>query len=157
MGYTASQASMSSITSSTTARIRRTLSTFITNSVPAVTLFSAPRENVQVLTKTARLNGLYTGIMRKPDAKEEQSSEGLGRKHSWWVLMGRDPDAVEHLMNLQERETMARLEGRCNSNAHCTQVAYPPHQTGLTTAQLVVCCFCSFVGGAFIWLILCSI
>ncbi|GJE84878.1 hypothetical protein PsYK624_009540 [Phanerochaete sordida] len=158
VNYTTSQASVRTTTSSsTTARIRRTLSSFITSSVPAVTLFSTPRENVQVLTKTARLNGLYTGIMRRPPAKEGNSTEGLGRKHSWWVLMGRDADAVEHLMSLQEQQTMARLEGHPSSSPHPSTALYSPPQYGPSTAFLVLSCFCSFVCGVLLWVIYISV
>ncbi|EKM59487.1 uncharacterized protein PHACADRAFT_250011 [Phanerochaete carnosa HHB-10118-sp] len=153
IGYTTPQASMPSETSSTTARIRRTLSSFITNTVPAVTLFSTPHENVQTLTRTARLNGLYTGIMRRPRSQERRSLESVGRRYSWWVLMGRDPVAVEHLITLQEQQTMSHLEGRYNHSPPSTVAVHPPSQASLTIVHLVLCC----VGSAIISVLFYSI
>ena len=153
-GYAGPQASFQAYAASTTARIGRTLSTFITNHVPpAVTLFSAPRENVQSLTRTARMNGLHTGIMRRP-RREGRSPEGIGRRASWWVLMGRDSDAVEHLISLQEQATMARLDERDNRNPRSTMLAHSSPQATSYLYLVLMCCLCSICSGVvvlFIW------
>lgn len=96
-------------------RIRRSFSSLLTNGVPLLSLFSTPKEDIQTITQAARRNGLHTGVLRRPGldiVKEEhdETPSAVRRRKAWWVVLGTDPEAVEHLMDLQERDTIARLE-----------------------------------------------
>ena len=58
-------------------------------------------------------------------------------------------------MDLQERDTMARLEGRYVPSPNGVAVAPPLHQGGLTVSHVVVCVVCGAAGALialFLWL-----
>ncbi|KIP07737.1 hypothetical protein PHLGIDRAFT_410817 [Phlebiopsis gigantea 11061_1 CR5-6] len=131
-GYRMSASSIASISSemsSPSARQRRSFYSVLTNSLPAVSLFSAPRGDIATITQTARMNGLHTGVMRRPrnEVKEEGSSSSrIRRGHSWWVLLGKDPVAVEHLLDLQEKSNLARLDKQAANETDADTTAPPP-------------------------------
>lgn len=119
-GFRSSQSSAGSsisVTSTTSSRFRRNFYSALTTSVPAVSLFATPRDEISTLTEAARMNGLHAGFMRSPrsEVKEEGSGGRVKRLYSWWVLMGKDPVAVEYLLQLQERADIARLDNQPTS------------------------------------------
>ncbi|THG96361.1 hypothetical protein EW026_g5456 [Hermanssonia centrifuga] len=115
-----------STTSSTgsSSTLRRGFSNILGNARPLVSLFSAPREDVQVITQAARRNGLFTGLIHRPDPPPEVKQEelsprrngaahrGVQRDHSWWIILGQSAEAVGHLLDMQERDEMERVGGR---------------------------------------------
>lgn len=133
-GYRLSQVSVASSSCETetpSLRQRRSFYSVLTNSLPAVSLFAAPRDDIATITQTARMNGLHTGVMRRPrnDVKEEGSSSRVKRNYSWWVLLGKDAVAVEHLIGLQEKSNIAKLEKKATTE---------PEQEATPTPQVVI-------------------
>jgi len=75
-------------------------------SLPLASIFSTPKEDIAGLRKAATDIGLYFGLMRRPGARDDGKStvNRLGeRENSWWVVMGRNAEAVRHLVNVQQR------------------------------------------------------
>lgn len=99
-------------TTSTTTRLRRSFTSILNNGVPILSMFSARREDVSKITQTARRNGLHTGVMRPPSPPIEikDEDEFPPPKKPLWVIVGKDPVAVEHLLDLQERDELIRLD-----------------------------------------------
>ena len=107
-------ASSAGSSGSTTMRLRRSFTNILRTSVPILSMFSAQREDVSTITRTARQNGLHTGVMRPPDSPievkdEDDFSHTPREKKSLWVIVGKDPVAVERLLDLQERDELARI------------------------------------------------
>ena len=113
--------SIASSGSSSGSRLRRAFTSLLTNSRPVASLFSVPRNQVNIVTNAARENGLYTGLVEKPrkprtEVKVEEvpaaaaprRARALGRERSWWVIMGSDAEAVMHLQDLQDKNALAR-------------------------------------------------
>lgn len=146
-----SSRSSSSGSTSASSRLRRTFNSLLSNSMPAVSLFSAPREDVGSITQAARQNGLHTGVMRQPTKVKEEgqtsSASRIERRNSWWVLLGRDPVAVEHLLVLQEQQSMATIDKRPS-----TVMVAPPEVRiiGMTNFQMVFCTVLGALAMAFV-------
>ncbi|KAI0688571.1 hypothetical protein BC835DRAFT_306018 [Cytidiella melzeri] len=108
-----SSASVAS-SSSTSSRLKRSFTSLLNNGVPLLSMFSAQREDVTKITQAARRNGLHAGVMRPPDAaavKDEfDYASGVRQGNPLWVVVGRDPVAVEHIMELKENEALAKLD-----------------------------------------------
>lgn len=162
-GYRSSQSSISSsssMTSTASSRFRRTFYGVLTKSLPAVSLFAAPRDEIATITQAARMNGLHTGVMRwpRPDVKDESGSSRSRRRYSWWVLLGRDPEAVEHLMELQEREDMSRLDGQVLETPAPVAVSEVVTLTaGPNPFHMILFSAVGALGGVFIWVMILSV
>lgn len=90
-----------------TARIGATssLRTFARNvrlSTPLASIFTAPRSDVEEVQHEAERHGLYTGMVYKPRKIKEEESQR-------WVVMGRDPDAVDRLVDYQKKDVARQL------------------------------------------------
>ena len=90
-----------------TARIGATssLRTFARNvrlSTPLASIFTAPRSDVEEVQHEAGRHGLYTGMVYKPRKIKEEESQR-------WVVMGRDPDAVDRLVDYQKKDVARQL------------------------------------------------
>lgn len=75
-------------------------------SIPLASIFSTPKEHIADVRKAATDIGLHTGLMRRPDARTDGKSSvnRLGeRENSWWVVLGRNAEAVRHLVDVQQR------------------------------------------------------
>ena len=75
-------------------------------SVPLASIFSTPKEDIDDLRKAADAIGLHTGLMRRPGARDDGKSSvsrSGQRECSWWIVMGRNAEAVRHLVNIQQR------------------------------------------------------
>lgn len=77
----------------------------LSTSIALASIFSTPKEHIADVRKAARQVGLHTTLMRRPGARTDGKSsfDQYGhRENSWWVVMGRNAEAVKHLMNLQQ-------------------------------------------------------
>lgn len=127
----ASVASISSVSSSSTVRIKRSITQLLSNSIPLASIFRTPKEDISAVTKVARSNGLYTALMHypRPDASvtrvkaesstsSSASSMSLTGQSSWCVVLGSDAGAVTHLADLHEKNAIGALEfGQTNGKA----------------------------------------
>jgi hypothetical protein len=162
--YSSSRASSSATPSTTSSRIRRSFTNILNNSLPIVSIFSSPRDDVQTITQAARLNGLHTGVMRRPrnevkEVKDEHCKARIGRRYSWWVLMGRDYNAVEELMGMHERDIMAKSDDQPQATPAATTMAQPPaiKIEGASMFQMVFCCVVGTLAGIVICFFILSI
>jgi hypothetical protein len=75
-------------------------------SLPLASIFCTPKEDIEALRKAASAIGIHTGLMRRPGARDDGKSNinRFGqRENSWWVVMGRNAEAVRHLVDIQQR------------------------------------------------------
>ncbi|KAF7966802.1 hypothetical protein HWV62_36963 [Athelia sp. TMB] len=78
----------------------------LSSSIALASIFSTPKEHIADVRKAAREVGLHTALMRRPGARTDGkvSYDHWGqRENSWWVIMGRNAEAVKHLGNLQRQ------------------------------------------------------
>lgn len=77
----------------------------LSTSIPLASIFYTPKEDIADVCKTAERSGLHTGLMRRPGARTDGKSNvnRFGeRENSWWVVMGRNADAVKQMVNKQQ-------------------------------------------------------
>lgn len=120
-------------TATSSSRIRRSFTSIFNTGAPLLSLLSARREDVARITRSARRNGLHAGVMRPPSlsaVKEEGecSSGSKQQRDSYWIVVGRDPVAVEHIMELKENEHLAKLDA--------AQLAYKQSLTSASPSPL---------------------
>jgi len=75
-------------------------------SLPLASIFSTPKEDIAGLRQAAKNFGWQFGLMRRPGARDDGKSsvDRLGqRESSWWVVVGKNAEAVRHLVNIQQR------------------------------------------------------
>jgi len=75
-------------------------------SIPLASIFSTPKEHIADVRKAATDVGLHTGLMRRPGARTDGKSSvnQLGeRESSWWIVLGRNVEAVRYLVDVQQR------------------------------------------------------
>ncbi|KAL6309755.1 hypothetical protein BKA93DRAFT_282238 [Sparassis latifolia] len=104
-----------SVGSSVSSRIRRSLSELLMTSTPLASLFSTPKDNLPALAKAAHRRGLFMGLIQRRGKTDQggrikiEESDGFGagemHQHPRLVVMGRDPRAVEYLLDISEEET----------------------------------------------------
>ena len=79
----------------------------LATSIPLASIFSTPKENIADVRRAARETGLHTGLMRRPGARTDGKIKFLfghrDSESSWWVVIGRSAEAVENLVNLQQK------------------------------------------------------
>jgi len=80
----------------------RTFAQSVRLSTPLASIFTAPRSNVEEVQHQAGRHGLYTGTVYKPRKIKEEESQR-------WVVMGRDPDAVDRLVDYQRKDVARQL------------------------------------------------
>lgn len=76
------------------------------SSVALASIFSTPKQDIADVREAAKLSGLHTGLMRSPGARSDGKStinEFGKRENSWWVVMGKNAEAVKHLVNSQQK------------------------------------------------------
>lgn len=161
-----SRSSSSATPSSTSTRIRRSFQNILHGSLPVVSIFKSSRDEIHTITQAARLNGLHTGVMRRPrregtEIKEEGTITRLTRRYSWWVLMGRDVNAVEELMSMHERDIIASKSDPRPQPQMAPEVtmAHPPviKLEGPSMMRMIFCYFVGSVGGILVCFIFLSI
>lgn len=104
-----SKSSSATASTSASARLRRNFTDILRDSTPLASLFSTPRETIPDVTNAAKQGGLHTALMRNPRRGQVRVHNGqLRRENTFWVVMGRDPDAVEHLLELDEQDYETR-------------------------------------------------
>ncbi|KAI0091842.1 hypothetical protein BDY19DRAFT_927076 [Irpex rosettiformis] len=151
-----------SSSASASTRLRRSFSSILNNSVPILSMFSAQREDVTKITQTARRNGLHTGVMRPPESPIEVKDEDdydppPKQRKPLWVIVGKDPMAVEHLLDLQEKDELARIDPTPLSSLSSTPLhiaassaqTQKPHQfstPGLVTLVVFIVIFVNALG-----------
>jgi len=80
----------------------RTFTRKLRLSTPLASIFTAPRSEIVEVQQEAGRHGLYTGTVYKPrQIKEEESQR--------WVVMGRDPDTVDRLVDFQRKDVARQL------------------------------------------------
>ena len=72
-------------------------------STPLASIFTAPRSDIEEVQQEAGRHGMYTGSVYKPRKIKEEESQR-------WVVMGRDPDAVDRLVDYQRKDVARQLE-----------------------------------------------
>lgn len=72
-------------------------------STPLASIFTAPRSEIEDVQQEAGRYGLYTGTVYKPRKIKEEESQR-------WVVMGRDPDTVDRLVDFQRKDVARQLE-----------------------------------------------
>lgn len=79
----------------------------LATSIPLASIFSTPKEHLADVRRAARETGLHTGLMRRPGARMDGRTKLLfghrDSESSWWVVIGRNAEAVKNLVNLQQR------------------------------------------------------
>jgi len=78
----------------------------LSTSLPLASIFSTPKEHIDGVRKAADAIGLHTGLMRRPGARTDRKSsvDRYGQREcSWWVVMGRNAEAVRHLVDIRQR------------------------------------------------------
>ncbi|KAF9651711.1 hypothetical protein BDM02DRAFT_544805 [Thelephora ganbajun] len=81
----------------------RTFARSVRLSTPLASIFTAPRSGIEEVQQEAGRHGLYTGTVYKPRRIKEEESQR-------WVVMGRDPDAVDRLVDYQKKDVARQLE-----------------------------------------------
>lgn len=150
--------SQESVTSSSST-IRRTFTSLLCNSSPVASLFSPPREELDSISREARRNGLYTGLIHRPRQPEpvKQEGGGLQRASSWWLILGHSAEAVTHLLEMQDTATMARASNESRT-AHIMDSpvpvgSYPVDVMSIRNSTLDIV-FASMMGGLIVFYLL---
>jgi len=153
----------SSHDSSVSSRIKRSISSFLMTSTPLASLFSTPKKDVPALADAARRRGLFVGMLhprrnqdlgrrikREPDEGIESVSSGVSAS-SRLVVMGRDAETVDLLLNLEEsglRGHAERHEARSRGGGLAGAYPIDVHSIRMTFFDAVVA---GAVGGCFVW------
>jgi len=72
-------------------------------STPLASIFTAPRSDIDEVQQEAGRYGMYTGVVYKPRKIKEEESQR-------WVVMGRDPETVDRLVDFQRKDVARQLE-----------------------------------------------
>jgi len=80
----------------------RTFARSVRLTTPLASIFTAPRSDIEEVQQEAGKHGLYTGTVYKPRKIKEEESQR-------WVVMGRDPDAVDRLVDYQRKDVARQL------------------------------------------------
>jgi hypothetical protein len=70
--------------------------------VPLASIFTAPKSDIEKVQQEAGKHGLYTGTVYKPRRITEEESQR-------WVVMGRDPETVDQLVDYQKKDVARQL------------------------------------------------
>ena len=81
----------------------RTFTEKLRLSTPLASIFTAPRSEIEEVQHEAGIRGLYTGTIYKPRKIKEEESQR-------WVVMGRDPVAVDRLVDFQRKDVARQLQ-----------------------------------------------
>ena len=79
----------------------RTFARNVRLSTPLASIFTAPRSDIEEVQHETGRRGMYTGAVYKPRKIKEEEDQR-------WVLMGRDPDAVDRLVDYRRKELDSR-------------------------------------------------
>ncbi|PCH40978.1 hypothetical protein WOLCODRAFT_69193 [Wolfiporia cocos MD-104 SS10] len=135
--------------SSVSASLTRSMSTLLRRSVPLASIFSTPTHDIPAISQAARRRGLTMGVLRAPPSphapgiktEDEEIAHGsnLQRQNSWWVVMGRDTDAVAQLLDLHELGAEDQLVGLVGSYPMDDIVLRPTFLDNLIAAVIGGC------------------
>lgn len=106
----------------------RTFTRKLRLSTPLASIFTAPRSDIEEVQEEAGKHGLYTGTVYKPRKIKEEESQR-------WVVMGRDPDAVDRLVEFQKKDVARQLELESR-----TSTPMPMPGAGAIAPQITVTC-----------------
>jgi len=70
---------------------------------PLASIFTAPKSDIEEVQQEAGRHGLYTGTVYKPRKIQEEESQR-------WVVLGRDPGAVDQLVECKRKDVARQLE-----------------------------------------------
>lgn len=99
----------------------RTFARSVRLSTPLASIFTAPRSDIEEVQHEAGRHGLYTGTVYKPRKIKEEESQR-------WVVMGRDPDAVDLLVDYQRKDVARQLglDSRTSTSVPVPGAVAPP-------------------------------
>lgn len=72
-------------------------------SAPLASIFTVRRSDIEEVQQEAGRHGLYAGTVYKPKKIKEEESQR-------WVVLGRDPDTVDRLVDYQRKDVARQLE-----------------------------------------------
>jgi hypothetical protein len=81
----------------------RTFARRVRLTTPLASIFTAARSDIEEVQHEAGRHGLYTGTVYKPRTIKEEESQR-------WVVLGRDPNAVDRLVDYQRKDVARQLE-----------------------------------------------
>ena len=112
----------------------RTFARSVRLTTPLASIFTAPRTDIVEVQEEAGRHGLYAGTVYKPRKIKEEESQR-------WVVLGRDPEAVDRLVDYQRKDVARQLE---LESRNTTPVPVPA--AGAMVPSINVTC-----GGPSIW------
>ncbi|TFK55427.1 hypothetical protein OE88DRAFT_1804284 [Heliocybe sulcata] len=81
--------------------------------MPLASVFSVTDRDVNTAQRTARNLGLHTGFIPKPaqaEAHSQRRAKALAAQKSWWMVVGKNDAAVQHLLDAHQKELPGRLD-----------------------------------------------
>lgn len=126
----------------------------LSSSIPLASIFSTPKEHIADVRKAAREVGLHTALMRRPGARDDGkvSYDRWGnRENSWWVIMGRNGEAVKHLGRLtQQLESLQQelLPGSFPTEQQPAIIVTPPPRPVSAVPGFLQLIIAGAIGGA---------
>lgn len=83
-----------------------------TSEMRLASVFSVTPKDVNQAQRTARTLGLHTGFIPKPTPapSDQRRARALSAQRSWWMVVGKDDRAVQHLLDAHQKETPGRLD-----------------------------------------------
>ncbi|KAH9844348.1 uncharacterized protein C8Q71DRAFT_41127 [Rhodofomes roseus] len=103
----AAASTTSSRSSASTSSVRSTLSQLVTRSVPMASVWSTPTRDIPAISHAATKAGVSFAVVPAPKERRERSvkpdgssdhGDALERQNSWWLVMGRDVEAVTRMI-----------------------------------------------------------
>jgi len=130
----------------------RTLARKLRLSTPLASIFTAPRSDIEEVQQEAGRYGLYTGTVYKPRKIKEEESQR-------WVVMGRDPDTVDRLVDFQRKDVARQLELESRTSTPMPGTMTPPitvpYANGSSKlGDFISCLLASTVGAALFYFML---
>jgi hypothetical protein len=107
------------------------------NSDALASVFHTPRNEIDRVTDAAKDLGLHFGMIHRPrrntldPSSALRSAQSLKRDSSWWMVIGKSDEAVNHILDLQEKAQT--MPGTIGTDA---ELAYTPRLTSFV--QLIV-------------------
>jgi hypothetical protein len=123
------------------------------NSDALASVFHTPRDEVERVSDAANHLGLHCGMIHRPRRHvnipanrhhRRASTSDLKRDSSWWMVIGKDGEAVNHILEMQKRSGIQQdgLDGMPGYIGSDSELAYTPK-----LASFLQLLFASIIGG----------